>query len=126
MRYLIDQELSTRARVSALVLVALAVLLQPLPAAASGSSGVGTISYFYQRSTDGLLGIYREEGDWQNPDNCQSSAQIVLTRDNPSRSEFYAAILAAKMAGSPLQAHLSGCVDWNGITYPNIRGLYVR
>lgn len=104
----------------------LPIVLLPIIASASGSSGTGTISYFYQRSSDGLLGVYREEGDWSNPDLCDSSTQIVLTRTNGSRSEFYAAILAAKMSGSPIQAHLSGCIDWNGTTYPAISGLYVR
>ena len=119
-------EVCNRLYKNGLKFLLLPIVLWPVVATASGSSGVGTISYFYQRSSDGLLGIYREGGDWGNPDGCQSSTQIVLTRSNASRSEFYAAILAAKMSGSPIQAHLSGCVDWNGITYPSISGLFVR
>lgn len=91
---------------------------------AAGSSGIGTISYMYQRSSDGLLGIHKAGGNWSNPDSCQDSSRIVLKRDNISRAEFYSALLAAKMANKEIAAFLAGCVDWNGVTYPVIIGLY--
>ena len=119
-------ELPKRVLRDSLSCLALVAFLWPIPVTVSGWSDISTIAYFFQRSSDGLLGIYKEGGDRLNPDNCQSSTQIVLTRDNASRSEFYAAILAAKVSDSPIQAHLSGCVEWNGVTYPRIAGLFVR
>lgn len=92
---------------------------------AEGSSGEGVISSTYLRSTDGLFAVYKVGGDWQNPDSCQSANQLVLTNDNPNRAELYAALLSAGTSGKTISAWLSGCVDWNGVTYPKIIGLNV-
>ena len=91
---------------------------------AGGASGKGEIDYIYQRSVDGHLAVYKKDGNWANPDNCGSSERMVLTRDNPSRNEFYSALLASKISGRDINAWLVGCVDWNGTTYPEISGLY--
>jgi hypothetical protein len=91
---------------------------------AAGNSGIGEILHLYQRSSDGLLVVTKDNGDWGNPDGCQNSHSLVLAGDNPFRSEFYSAILASKMAGRNFKAHLNGCLDWNGITYPKIDGVY--
>jgi len=91
---------------------------------AAGYSDQGEIDYLYQRSSDGLLGVYKKGGDWSNPDNCDRSDRIVLTRNNSSRAEFYSAILATKMSNSNFAAYVSGCVSWNGDTYPEIVGIY--
>ena len=99
-------------------------LIQTPASLAGGNSGVGNIEWIYQRSLDGLLAVKKAGGDWSNPDNCASSDRIVLTKDNPSRSEFYSALLSSKMANKEINAWLSGCVNWNGITYPVISGLY--
>lgn len=93
-------------------------------ALAGGRSGAGKIEQTYQRSSDGLLAVHKVGGDWDNPDSCDASDRIVITRDNESRAEFYSAILAALMAGREIDAWLNGCVDWSGTTYPNISGLY--
>ena len=72
-----------------------------------------------------MLGIYKENSVWDNPDTCGASDKIVLTKnDNGSRSEFYSALLAAQTANRNIKAFLVGCVDWNGVTYPKIEGLY--
>jgi hypothetical protein len=42
-----------------------------------------------------------------NPDRCQQSNLVVLARENPSRKEFYSAILASKMSHSG-KAYLGG------------------
>lgn len=92
---------------------------------ASGSGGDGVISSSYLRSSDGLLAVYKVGGDWQNPDGCQSANQLVLTKDNPDRAELYAALLSAGIGGKTISAWVSGCVNWNGVTYPKIIGLNV-
>ena len=94
-------------------------------ASVGGSSGQGKISYMYQRSFDGLLAVYKEDGVWDNPDGCDHSDRIVLTKaNNGSRSEFYSALLAAQMANRNIKAYLFDCVEWNGVKYPKIEGLY--
>lgn len=107
-----------------LISIFITMLLDVNLSYAAGDSGTGSISYMYQRSFDGLLGVHKVGGDWSNPDECDNSSRIVLKRDNPSRSEFYSSILAAKMAKTEIAAFLDGCVDWNGVTYPVITGLY--
>jgi len=102
----------------------LLILIIPSLAWSSGNSGKGDIDYLYQRSSDGLLGVFKKNGNWSNPDDCDSSERIVLKRSNEFSAEFYSAILASKMSQSEFQAFLLGCVDWNGTTYPVIFGVY--
>ena len=104
--------------------ILIALIFLPGISVAAGNSGTHKISHLYQRSSDGLLGVYRKNGDWANPDNCQSSDRIVLKKDNNSRSEFYSAILASKISDRDFAAYLSGCIGWNGVTYPVITGVY--
>lgn len=92
---------------------------------AAGQSGQGNIDHIYQRSFDGHLYVKKAGGSWNNPDGCASSDRLVLVRDNPSRSEFYSAILAAQLANRQISAWISGCIDWGGTTYPEISGLSV-
>lgn len=77
----------------------------------------------YQRSSDGLLGIYKKNGAWLNTGDCGDSSRVILLRNNSSRSEFYSALLAAKLSNNEIGFFLSGCTNWNGITYPAIIGL---
>lgn len=109
-----------------LILCIVITLSSSITAYAAGLSGTGAIDYIYERTTDGFLGVYKVGGNWANPDGCQDSSKLVLSlaTNNPIREELYSALLASKMSGRNIQTYLSGCVNWNGITYPNIVGLY--
>lgn len=109
-------------RLSKCILILISICSSSLYAA--GGSGSGKISYLFQRSTDGLLVVAKDVGDWANPDGCQDSHSLVLAGDTPFQSELYSAILASKMAGRDFRARLNGCLDWNGTTYPKIHGVY--
>lgn len=104
--------------------LALALIFVACNSHGSGNSGSGIISGTYQRSSDGLMWIQRKEGNWNNPNQCDNDERVVLERNNESRSEFYSAILASSMSKTPVSFYLSGCVLWNGVTYPRIVGMF--
>ena len=69
----------------------LMLMLPTASLAGGGLSGSGKISHLYQRVTDGLVAVFKEDGEWNNPDKCESHARIV-SADVAYRNELYSAI----------------------------------
>jgi len=88
---------------------------------AGGESGDRLISKLYAISNG--IKIYSAEGDWSNPDNCQSSEVIVLPSTHESYDTLTSFILSSQARGTKLYAWLSGCYTWGGVSYPSVHGV---
>ncbi|GAA5445422.1 hypothetical protein Misp06_03625 [Microbulbifer sp. NBRC 101763] len=95
-----------------------------LDAYSPGHSGKAKISFLFNGSSNGLLLFARENGSWDNPDNCSASNYLILEKQNPSRSELYSALLASKMSNKEIDVWVRDCIEYNGKTYPKIDGIY--
>jgi hypothetical protein len=81
---------------------------------------------------DGLLTIIGVDGAWANPDGCDASYAMYLpTADesgviNDINATLAAAIIAAKLKGTPISFYVNGCIEVRGQTFPRPRSLNLR
>ncbi|WP_159437130.1 hypothetical protein [Parasphingorhabdus marina] len=71
---------------------------------------------------------FQEEGllffadNWPNPNNCDSTAGVMLLKTDPNCDKAYALILTAFTAGMTVQGYSDGCALHDGQSYNTIRG----
>lgn len=90
---------------------------QPERAQAAGDAGVITIAAINTVSGYGVFIITAVPVN--NPDNCGSSGQVIVSTSNPLYAQFMAQLTTAAAAGKPVQFWLEGCTStpW-GFTIP--------
>ena len=91
------------------------------------TAGPEDVHLLYTRGSDGLFGVYAEDGSWHSNENCDDNSRVVIDPglSEQVRSEFVSIILSQKVAERPMSFYLNGCVEWNGISHPKIIGIYV-
>lgn len=60
--------------------------------------------------------------NWPNPNNCDSTAGVMLLKTDPNYDKAYALILTAFSAGMTVQGYSDGCSLHDGQSYNTIRG----
>ena len=102
----------------------LSKILFPLVLAPSVSYAAGMIDFHKINQVaffkEGFL-LYTE-GDWNNPNSCQSSKAVVLTQSDPNYDKAYSLLLAAYMSGKEISSYSDGCINVDGTTFNKIRG----
>ena len=113
-----------------LTLLALSLLF-PVASFAGGSSGTQVLERV-AIGTDGLIQLDGVEAAWNNPDGCDASDVLIMPAADETgtitdiNATIAAAVIAAKLKGTPVSAFVNGCVDLSGTTYPRVRTVRLR
>jgi len=59
----------------------------------------------------GINGIYIAQTTMTDPDQCGLQDFYILEKTHTLFDEIYAMVLAARVSGTPMQFHVSGCVN---------------
>lgn len=78
----------------------------------------------------GSIRIGSEGVNWNDPDNCignesGKSSHVYLLESNSNFKEIYSAVLAARVAKTPVMFYVNGCETLNGKTYPVVSTMYL-
>jgi hypothetical protein len=112
----------TRTRTIAL-LAGLALVAVSQGTLAAGNSGKRYIKQLVHPNA-ARLHVVAKGSEWDNPDACDRSDQIILTQDDVADERVYremlAMILSAHVSDRRIAARVNGCTTINGQTYPAI------
>lgn len=115
---------SLRGRIWAGAVAAALVLgLSGTTAWAAGNSGKRNIKQLVHANTERVQ-VFADSSDWDNPDACDRSNQIVLASSQLKNAGVYremlAMILSAHVSDRQIAAKVNGCLTINGKTFPKI------
>jgi len=122
--------MGTRRTTILTLITGLVVGLISISAIGGGPSGEQIMDRFTLKDNLDLL-VYGIEGDWKNPDACDSTEYAVLLPDESPEgaekyNEQYAAILGAHLTRRSVNFRFSGCQSIKDETYPIISQVTVN
>lgn len=105
-------------------IVMLMVILLPSASYSSGPSGAQVVSAMNVDNI-GKIRIYAQNGEWLNPDACDSSSEIIILPSvngvvNKYYSEMFALVTASFLQNKRVSGMLNGCAVpvWGAGTIP--------
>lgn len=103
--------------------VGIALLLASQFVLAAGSSGQRYINNLKHPNAEKVY-VVSDGDDWGNPDACDRSNQLVLSKGKLKNEQIYrellAMVLSAHLSDRQVAARVDGCVLVSGKSYPAI------
>lgn len=107
----------------AITVIATALMVLSQGVYAAGNSGKRAIKHLVHANAERVQ-VVADSSDWNNPDACDRSDQIVLASIQLKNAGVYremlAMILSAHVSDRQIAAKVNGCIAINGKTYPKI------